>query len=836
MPQMQVLVPDATTNYIENPQLRYDTTGYNAQGSVISRVLDHARFGIASLKVVTSGVALNEGAYYRVSTLTGVSEPITVSAYVRGSGQVRIRLDDNSLGGAEFSSVPLQLDDLRWQRLTVTGRSTGGNDLRLYVETAEGVAKVRTFYLDGLQLERKAYVTSYCDGTRPDCRFVGGAHASRSERLANTRQGGRWYQIAGAQREQDDLYMTVVGGLGMAPIVNHVQDFALQPGGFLDNSKITQRPMTFTFFAKHAVPDSAGVETPVSLQHLHELRQFLINVVKPDLTARREPMLFEYWDGTRPIYFWAVYDGGLEGEWDLRNQFVNSFPLRLLATSPLMQEDSAEAAALDFQDSLASNFCAGRLGGRWSNLNYGMNATPFISTLANFAFDARGRLYVGVGNQVTTVNNNAAALDPLRNCRGLVYWDGEKWVQVGPATPLGGGGAVYCIAIAPTGEIYAGGDFTSIGGVAASNIAKWDGAAWSALGAGLNNICYSLAVHPDGRLFAGGAFTSAGGVTVNRVARWDGGVWASIGASNTSTCGALTLTQNGTVLYLIKDSTVVQRYYVDSGVAPATIGNTFNNTISSLKCAPNTDMLYCSGGFTACGSDVIYGVARWNGSAWLAVGGGIVAGGSSLGYLKLAGPGLSFFSNGNLLLTGAFTRTTNNAIYVEGAAVFDGTSWKPLDLWNDYIASSPTNGWTGLVNPATDDIYLFGGSGQPLNTQVRYSGQVSVNNPGTAECQPTIYIKGSGLLRWIENLTTGRRMQFNLTIFANEEVFIDTRQGLLYSTLRGNLLYSLLPGGDFRNFVLAPGLNTLTCLIAKDTGAQAQLYFEPQHWGVDATG
>ena len=44
-----------------------------------------------------------------------------------------------------------------------------------------------------------------------------------------------------------------------------------------------------------------------------------------------------------------------------------------------------------------------------------------------------------------------------------------------------GGGLVNALAVMG-GNVYAGGTFTNMGGVAANRIAKWDGATWSALG------------------------------------------------------------------------------------------------------------------------------------------------------------------------------------------------------------------------------------------------------------------------------------------------------------------------------------------------------------------
>ena len=80
-------------------------------------------------------------------------------------------------------------------------------------------------------------------------------------------------------------------------------------------------------------------------------------------------------------------------------------------------------------------------------------------------------------------------------------------------------------------NLYAGGYFTTAGGVAANNIAKWDGSAWSALGSGMNGQpdVYALAVSGT-NLYAGGCFTTAGGVPANNIAKWDGSAWSALGS------------------------------------------------------------------------------------------------------------------------------------------------------------------------------------------------------------------------------------------------------------------------------------------------------------------
>lgn len=61
----------------------------------------------------------------------------------------------------------------------------------------------------------------------------------------------------------------------------------------------------------------------------------------------------------------------------------------------------------------------------------------------------------------------------------------------------------------------------------ALRIARWDGAAWSPLGSGMNGAVLALSLFDDGsgqgpRIHAGGSFTTAGGVEASHIASWDG--------------------------------------------------------------------------------------------------------------------------------------------------------------------------------------------------------------------------------------------------------------------------------------------------------------------------
>src|SRR5262249_19672618 len=113
---------------------------------------------------------------------------------------------------------------------------------------------------------------------------------------------------------------------------------------------------------------------------------------------------------------------------------------------------------------------------------------------------------------------------------------------------------VYALTVYDDGSgpaLYAGGRFTTAGGVPANFIAKWDGTSWSALGSGIGGTFPSVpapAVYDDGggpALVAGGAFTTAGGVPANRIANWDGTSWSALGSGMNDLVLALTVYDDG---------------------------------------------------------------------------------------------------------------------------------------------------------------------------------------------------------------------------------------------------------------------------------------------------
>ena len=108
----------------------------------------------------------------------------------------------------------------------------------------------------------------------------------------------------------------------------------------------------------------------------------------------------------------------------------------------------------------------------------------------------------------------------------IAQWNGSSWSALGS-----GMRSLRLMTLAVSGtNLYAGGYFTTAGGVAANYIAQWNGSSWSALGSGMNSACvYALAVSGT-NLYAGGDFTTAGGVSANHIAQWNGSSWSALGS------------------------------------------------------------------------------------------------------------------------------------------------------------------------------------------------------------------------------------------------------------------------------------------------------------------
>jgi hypothetical protein len=182
---------------------------------------------------------------------------------------------------------------------------------------------------------------------------------------------------------------------------------------------------------------------------------------------------------------------------------------------------------------------------------------------------------------------------------------------------------VYALAVSGS-NVYAGGAFTTAGGIAANRVAKWSGSNWSALGTGVDNDVSALALSGSD-LYVGGTFRTAGGNTVNCIARWNGTNWIGLGPG------------------------------ITRGASSASV----------LALAVSGSDLYASGSFSSAGGNPANNVAKWNGSSWAPLGSGLNGGVFALAV-----------SAGNLYVGGEFT--TAGGSPATNIAKWNGSSWAPL--------------------------------------------------------------------------------------------------------------------------------------------------------------
>jgi hypothetical protein len=358
--------------------------------------------------------------------------------------------------------------------------------------------------------------------------------------------------------------------------------------------------------------------------------------------------------------------------------------------------------------------------GGWDHL--GDRGTPGSNSLdlvASALAATPGALYVG--GEFTDAGGIPAA-------DRIATWNGSSWGAVSSSTSQISNGRVSDIAVSG-GKVYAGGSFQNAGGDAnADFLAVWDGTSWKPICAAagtaftsgnvtsleiigqtlyvggefqnwagiasadylfacdlandasspvvdpahtFSGAVYALAADSNGTLYAGGGFidlNDAPNDPADKVAYLPpgGGTWHAMGAGGGSCGCAVTdfvraLTTVGTDVYIGTDA----------------------NDVASI---PQADH-----------------VARWDGSAWWAVGAGSGGGNgwfpavTSINAITGIGP--------NLFVTGTFQNANGDA-RADHVAFFDGADWHPLG--SDGAGDGPFSG-SGLALALVDrQLYATG--------------------------------------------------------------------------------------------------------------------------------
>ncbi len=390
-------------------------------------------------------------------------------------------------------------------------------------------------------------------------------------------------------------------------------------------------------------------------------------------------------------------------------------------------------------------------GESWSSLGFGLNGP--VRAMAVFDDDGNGPdpPALCVGGSFTHAGSVAV--------NRIARWNGAAWSPLGAGLAGSSGIAeVHAItrydADGPGGappKLCAAGRFSTAGGGAATNIALWDGAAWTPLGAGIGSSSYavlSLATFDEdgdgpmsAALFAGGDFYSAGGTPAHNLARWNGATWSAIVPSGT--VGAVRAfavhDDDGSgplpsALYIggywLPGAGVVSRW--DGSVwTPITAppGAQFFSSVFALAsldpdgAGPESGMLYVGGSFVMWNTPwLIAKLARWNGTSWFGV--GPAPSGDVHALLTTAGNRDS--SPVHLLVGGTFDQI--GGIDAKKVARWNETTWFDLPATNN----------AGMDGP-TYVLHAFDRDGAGPEEPALYAGGSFVNTNG----QPA-----GGIARW----------------------------------------------------------------------------------------
>lgn len=817
-----IVKPYSGYNYLKNPKFSppdyvEDWTASGA-GVTIASTGDYARRGAYSMQVnPATGVA--SGAFYNDVSVTD-NFNYTFSCDVKGvAGQaMRIYIADSTHAAKATTTFTATG---YWQRVEVTHLAAETKtDYELYV-VRDAVTSTAAFYVDGVQFERGTVATTLIEGYEPGCAWTGLPRNSTTYRHARTGRGGQlidistyakiisvqglgngdWNQILTKMTSGGDMYQTHTRkshNFSMVLAYNGDNQGDLQANrktiidllrpDYLFGEADEQRIIRYQGF------DASGNEATNPID--------IVCVFQPSHNDTPSMPVFQ-----KELLNFTVPSGLLDGayndgaELDLYANFPAEFIVKRDASGNWCTWDGSDyhslitgldtvvrcmAEAPDGKVYAGGDFTnaggvtdADKLA-RWNPVTETWEAVVAIASgdINCMAFDANGDLYIGG----TIVNLGSTDGDYIVKITDI---NGTPTVN---ALGTGTNGGVFAIAIAPNGDVYAGGIFTSAGGVAnTAKIAKWNGTTWEALATGLNNVVYSLAFAPNGHLYIGGAFTNADGTYGDYLCYWNGTTFVRIGTTELSA-----------EVYALAFSA--------------------------------TGFLYVGGNFTNAGgianADYIARLSTGS-NTWAALG----AGTDGRTYCLSV-------SNGKVYVSGSFT-TAGGLTLTDRVAIWSNGAWQPLDI------DLPGTGIAYSILPTSDGSLYIGGAFSTAAEdpdENAKTGVVALNlevSSASANTYPYIQVYGPGTLKAITNYSTGKTIAFDgLTLNAGEWINLTFDPLNLKFTGgwsgRGNLMRYVVPGSDYGDFYLKPGNNLLSLFMTgTDSNSHAWIAWTPRFWGLD---
>lgn len=251
--------------------------------------------------------------------------------------------------------------------------------------------------------------------------------------------------------------------------------------------------------------------------------------------------------------------------------------------------------------------------------------------------------------------------------KGIAIWNGAKWSAVG----AGFDDRVVKVAThVATGDIYA------VTAVAHPDykVHKWSQKAWTEIGT-FNGQVRSLEATPDGTLYVAGTFTMLNDEPIQGFATYDGSAWSTLGAPPRSMYAVRVIGDQPCIGGKIGESDSVGVACFDGAEWVSLTGNMAVGTVHVLGeldgeiiAAGNFSLKDDKGQPQSAGS-----LARWTGTEWKLIGGGMTA------FVGWANPSDMVISGSKIYVIGEIARV-GGSTNVQSVAMYDTATSRWSDL------------------------------------------------------------------------------------------------------------------------------------------------------------
>tara|TARA_R110001592_G_scaffold53477_1_gene163917 strand:+ start:1295 stop:2581 length:1287 start_codon:yes stop_codon:yes gene_type:complete len=229
----------------------------------------------------------------------------------------------------------------------------------------------------------------------------------------------------------------------------------------------------------------------------------------------------------------------------------------------------------------------------------------------------------------------------------------QPWVS---ATPFPDPNEYVNCILKYNGELYIGGEFTQVGGLVASKVAKWSGTNWSTLGSGLNYTVNDL-IEYNGDIYA---------ATTWGIYKWDGNSWST----ELTTGGSFPDNYNSLCLFNGQIAASSTGIVLGSNTSWVNLGSNVVGSPTAL-CVYNGDLYYGSSCGSSCSLPTGYStIAKWDGATWIDVAGVTVY---EPNIYALTVYNNKLIAGGDFQSMGGFT--------ISHMAAYDGVNWSSVGDW-----------------------------------------------------------------------------------------------------------------------------------------------------------